>query len=210
MIKIIKKQNNFGFTLTETIVVIAIFTLLALGVTTLFTHIFITSREKTFSLDNLDQARTIANNFTNEIRIASVGNDGAYPITQADDNEIIFYSNYKQADGIIARLHYYLAGNTLYKGTVIPSGSPLSYNLTQESIKMVQNNILNDGSPIFYYYDGDYTGSSSPLPQPVNVNQIKFIEINLDILKQATTTATTTFNVRAGSSVRNLKENLGN
>ena len=192
--------------------VIAIFTLLSLGVTTLFTHIFISSRERLFSIDNIDHARVVATNFTNEIRIASVGNNGAYPINQADDNQIIFYSNYGQATGIIARIRYYISGNSLYKGVVVPTGSPLAYNLAGEKISAVQNNVKNAGLPIFYYYDGDFLGaaSSTPLVQPINVNQIKYVKISFDIYNQATSTATSTFKVSAGSSVRNLKSNLGN
>lgn len=190
-------QKNKAFTLVETVVTIAIFTILAMGVTTLFTHIFVDSRNKNLTLDDLDRTRLIANTFTNEIRIASVGNDGAYPITQADDTEIIFYSNYKQADGIIARFHYYLSDQTLYKGVTLPAGDPLTYQGASESIGSVQENIATTSLPIFFYYDGDYTGSSTPLVQPVNINDIKYVRIDI-------------MGVSAGSSIRNLKENLGN
>lgn len=193
------KKN--GFTLVETIVVISIFTILALGVTTLFSHIFINSRERLVSIDNIDQARLVANNFTNEIRVASVGNDGSYPINQAGDNQIIFYSNYGQAAGIISRIRYYSATSTLYKGVTIPTGSPLIYNLNTEKITAVQNNMISTTTPIFYYYDGNYTGSSTPLIQPINANQVKYVKINLNLDKE---------NISAGASIRNLKTNLGN
>jgi prepilin-type N-terminal cleavage/methylation domain-containing protein len=199
-----------GFTLVETIVVIFIFTILALGATTLFTHIFISSRDKLYSMDNIDYARMVATNFTNEIRVASVGSTGTYPLNQADNSQIIFYSNYKQSPGIVARIRYYLTGSALYKGVVIPSGSPLSYNLALEKIQKVQDNIMNTGQPLFYYYDGNYNGSSTPFTQPINVNLVKYVRINLDIFTQGNTTATTTFNVSAGASIRNLKTNLGN
>jgi prepilin-type N-terminal cleavage/methylation domain-containing protein len=202
--------KNRGFTLTETIVVIFIFTLLAIGVTTLFTNIFVNSRERLSSIDNIDQASLVATKFTNQIRVASVGNDGSYPINQAGDTQIIFYSNYGQATGTIARVRYYLNKNTLYKGVVIPTGTPLSYNLGAESITTVQKDIINFGTPIFYYYNGDYTGSSTPLTQPISINQVKYVQINLDILKKDTKTATTTFTISAGASIRNLKINLGN
>jgi prepilin-type N-terminal cleavage/methylation domain-containing protein len=204
----LNKKN--GFTLTETIVVIFIFTLLSVGITTLFTHIFINSRERLISIDNIDQARLVANSFTNEIRVASVGNDGSYPINQAGDNQVIFYSNYGQAAGIISRIRYYSATSTLYKGVTIPTGSPLTYNLNTEKITTVQNNMISTTTPIFYYYDGNYTGSSTPLTQPVNVNQIKYVRINLNVYKQSTSTDNTIFNISTGASIRNLKTNLGN
>lgn len=207
MIKKNKKES--GFTLIETMVAIFIFTILALGVSSLFTNIFTNSNGRFAAISDIDQAQMVATNFTNEIRIASTGNAGDYPINQASDTQIIFYSSYKQSTGIVARIRYYLSGKTLYKGVVIPSGSPLSYNLSQEKIQDVQNDVSNGGKPIFYYYDGNYNGSSTPLVQPVNVNQVKYVIMNMNILKQPNT-STTTFNISAGASIRNLKTNLGN
>lgn len=160
-------------------------------------------------MDNIDYANAVGANFTNEIRIAQVGSDGAYPIGQAEDKQIIFFSSYRQPVGQVARIHYYLTDNTLYKGVTLPTGDPLTYNLISEKVQAVQNNIVNDASPIFYYYDGNYTGSSTSLLQPVNINQIKYVKINLNILKQNTRTDTTVFSIIAGSAVRNLKNNLG-
>ena len=208
--RIKKNKKEFGFTLVETIVVIGIFTLLAIGTTSLFTHIFISSQDRLASMDSIDYANAVATDFTNEIRVAKIGIDGAYPIGQADDQEIVFYSGYKQNAGQIARLRYYLNLNTLYKGVTIPSGNPLHYDLATEKIQTVENNVASTSAPIFYYYDGDYTGSSTALVQPINLNQIKYVKISLDILKQNTRTDTGTYNVTAGASIRNLKTNLGN
>lgn len=173
-------MNKKGFTLVETIVVIFIFTLLAIGVTTLFTHIFQSSRDRLFAIDNIDQARIVTRDFTNEIRVASVGEDGSYPITLAEDFQIVFNSG--------SPIRYYLASSTLYKEV---AGKKTA----------VQNNVKNTTHPIFYYYNGDYSGTSTPLTSPISINQIKYVKINLEI---------TDFNVTAGASIRNLKTNLGN
>lgn len=205
-----ERKNKKGFTLIETIVVIFIFTLLATGVTTLFTHIFINSSNRLAALDNIDQARVVTSNFTNEIRTASVGNDGSGALNQAGDTQIIFYSDYGQTSGIMARNRYYVATSTLYKGVVLPSGSPLTYNLGTEKIKVLQNNISSSTAQIFYYYDGNYNGSSTPLTQPININDVKYVKINLNILKLNERNSTTNFTVTAGAAIRNLKDNLGN
>jgi prepilin-type N-terminal cleavage/methylation domain-containing protein len=201
-------RKKTGFTLTEIIIVIFVFSILAIGVNYLFTHVFTSSKQRLFSLDNTDQARLVAKNFTNELRIAATGHDGSYAINQAGNTQIIFYSNYGQAPGIIARIRYYHADGILYKGVVVPSGDPLTYNLSQEKTQIVQNDIVNDSQPIFYYYDGNYTGSSTPLVQPVNVNLVKYVKLNLNILKQ-NSQSTTTFKINAGVTIRNLKTNLG-
>lgn len=200
-----------GFTLVETIVVIAIFTLLALGVNTLFTHIFISSSDRMNAINNIDQASAVAARFINEIRVASTGTDGSYALNQASDQQIIFYSNYGQSSSsTVARIRYYSATSTLYKGVTVPTGTPPTYNLGTEKITVIQNQIVNSGQPLFYYYDGNFTGSSTALTQPVNINQVKYVRINFNVLKRDTRTGTTTFTVSAGSSIRNLKTNLGN
>ena len=202
-------MKKHGFTLIETLVVIFIFSILAVGVTTLFTHIFVNSKNQLISMDNVDYANSAVSNFTNELRVAAVGNNGSFPLAQASDTQIIFYSTYKQTPGIVARFRYFLATSTLLEGLIVPTGSPLTYNLAQEKVVTVQNNIANTGEAIFYYYDGDYTGSSTPFAQPINVNRVKYVRISLNILKQSPTVSTSTFTVSAGTSIRNLKTNLG-
>jgi len=66
------------------------------------------------------------------------------------------------------------------------------------------------GNPLFSYYDSNYNGSGNPLTQPVNINVIRFIKINLTVLKDVTPTGSGTFTVSSGASIRNLKTNLGN
>jgi hypothetical protein len=66
------------------------------------------------------------------------------------------------------------------------------------------------GNPLFSYYDGTYNGTGNALSQPVNINVVRFIKINLTVLKDAVQNGTSTFTVTAGASIRNLKTNLGN
>ena len=212
----LKKKNNCkikldsGFTLVETMTVIFIFSLLALGISGLSNVIFKDIRQNMSSLGDLDNARAVAADFTNEIRTASYGNDGGYPLYQVGDSQIIFYSNDNQSPGVMTKIRYFLVDDTLKKGVTIPTGSPLNYNSLLEKVTTVQDDITNGNTPIFYYYDGSYTGSSStsPLSQPVNVNQVKYVLIKMNILKVNTNSSNNTFTVSAGASIRNLKTNL--
>lgn len=207
--KIIKKTST-GFTLVETLVTIGIFVILMLGITILFKNIYVTSNQQSLSLETTDQARLELFNFTNEIRNATNGNDGSYPIIQADNAQVVFFSSFGATDNNINRIRYYVVNSTLYKGTTIPTGSPKTYNLSTETVLPVVTNIAATTSSIFYYYDGNYDGTSTPLTQPVNVNQIKFVKMNLTITKQDARNSTSTFSVIAGGAIRNLKTNLGN
>ncbi len=187
-----------------------VFTILMAGASALFISIFRTSTQQSLVIDTADQARKVVFNFTNELRSASSGNEGSYPLNLASTSQIIIFSSYGAVGQNIHRIRYFVATSTLYKGVVVPTGNPLVYNLGSEKVVAVQKGLANGSVPVFYYYDGNYGGTSTPLSQPVNINQVKFVKMNLVLLKQDTKNATTTYPISAGGSIRNLKTNLGN
>jgi type II secretory pathway component PulJ len=199
-----------GFTLVEALVAITFFIFLEIGVTTVIQNMYKNYNQQSAALNNADLARKVTFGFASEIRNSASGNDGAYSLNQAGDSQIIFYSNADSNGAIAKRIRYYLSGNTLYKGIVTPTGNPLTYNLSSEVVSSVETNLVNGTAniPVFSYYDSDYDGNASPLAQPVNVNQVKFVKINLAILNQIGKNSVT-FTISAGAALRNLKTNLG-
>ena len=79
-----------------------------------------------------------------------------------------------------------------------------------ESVKVVATGISNSGSPLFYYYDGNYNGNTSALAQPVNINQVRFVKMSLMVLNNIKQNDTSKFSISAGSAIRSVKDNLGN
>jgi prepilin-type N-terminal cleavage/methylation domain-containing protein len=203
----IGSDSKKGFTLVEVIVTIFIFSLLAVGLVALVSNMFTNSNKQSLLLSGSDQARKVANGFTNEMRNATIGNTGAYSIGQADNQTLVFYSNIDNAPDI-ERIRYFVQSGTLRKGITKYAGG--TYNPASETVTTVQNDLGNGATPVFYYYDGDYDGTTeTPLAQPVNINQIKYVKINLMIINRGGQTNTRTYNVTAGAAVRNLKTNLG-
>lgn len=195
----------------ETIIAIAVFVFLMAGVASLFKELITGYKQKDKAINNVDQARALEFTFGNELRNAGYGNDGSYPLNQAGNTQIIFFSNYRaNSTSTMNRIRYFVASTTLYKGVVVPTGNPLSYNLSNESTTTVLSDLTSSTTPVFYYYNGNYAGTSSPLAQPINVNQVKFIKMNLVVLKQDVKNSVTSFVVSSGSTIRNLKTNLGN
>jgi len=204
------KNIQSGFTLVETIMTIFIFSVIMLGTSLMLRDILANTRQQYGVIDSVDGARRVANNFVKEIRNGTYGANGAYPINQATGTQLIFFSSASNTSGVISKIRYYISNNTLYKGVTNPAGSPLSYNGQTETITTLLTKMSLGSNSLFYYYDGNYDGQGSPLTSPVNINQIKFVKINLTVLKQLTATSNTTFTVSAGASIRNLKINLGN
>jgi prepilin-type N-terminal cleavage/methylation domain-containing protein len=207
MASLSQKKQSKGFTLVEMLTTIFIFSTIIGGVTLLLQNILKSSQQQPLALETVDQARIVTANFVNELRNANSGNDGSYALNQAADAQIIFYSTYGSATSTQTnRLRYYVSGTTLYKGVTTPNGNPLSYNPASEKTTTLINNIRNASTPVFYYFNG----SSTPLVQQVNLNDVKFVEMNLIIPTQDVRGATTTFTVTAGATIRSLKTNLGN
>lgn len=198
-----------GFTIIEVMVSVLIFTLLALGIIQLVSSMVSTGNKTTTFATSSDQARKLSFQIMNELRNAVTASTGSYALNLANDQELIFFSN---VDGgtDIERVRYYLSNEKLYRGVVKASGNPLIYNLGSETTAVVQNDVANGGIPLFYYYADTYDGSGNFLAQPVNITQVKFIELNLQVYNKGGVTNTNYYTITAGGSIRSLKTNLGN
>lgn len=197
-----------GFTLIEMIVAVAIFAILSVGVITLVASVFTDSTRQGRSLANADQTRKLSNQIMQELRNAIQASNGAYPIAAANAQELTFYSN---VDGgtDIERVRYFVQSGALRRGIVKQSGNPPVYTGTENS-QVVQNDVANGAAPIFYYYNNSYDDNTDvPLNQPVNIAQVTYIRMNIDVLKRTGTSTTDKFTVSAGTALRSLKTNLG-
>lgn len=202
------KQLQNGFTLIEIVVVVAIFTILALGVMGLVGSVFIDSTRQGTALANADQTRKLSNQIMQELRNSTSGSNGAYAIATTNDQELTFYGN---VDGgtDIERVRYFLQNGKLMRGVVKQSGSPPVYTGAETS-RAVQNDVANGATPIFYYYNNTFDDSTDvALTQPVNIAQVTYIRMNIIVLKKTSTSTTNTFTVSAGAALRSLKTNLG-
>jgi Tfp pilus assembly protein PilV len=203
-----KINNSSGFTLIEMMVAIFGFVLIIWGLVGLYSNIFVTSSQQTGLLADADYARKLVFKIANEIRNGQTGSNGAYLLNTAGDQQIVFYSN-ADIGADVERIRYYTSGGILYKGVTEYNGA--TYNTTTEVSTIVQKDLANGSNPIFYYYDGTYTGSSTQasLTQPVSLINVKFIKVSLQIFNKAGVKKTNTYTVTSSAAIRNLKTNLG-
>jgi prepilin-type N-terminal cleavage/methylation domain-containing protein len=199
-----------GFTLVETLVTIAIFGLVMIATGSLLRTIFLNTTTNPNALNAVDQAESASNTFVNQVRDAAYGNDGSYPLNQASTTQIIFFSPYGTAGSTtVDRIRYFASSSTLYEGITAPTGS--TYNTANEKVKAVVTGISGNGtSTIFYYYTGSYAGTTSPLSQPVNLNQVVYITMTFNVQLGEIHGATSSSTISTGAAIRNLKTNLGN
>jgi len=194
-----------GFTIIEIIVAIAITGIL---VTILADFMQQSLQMQTFITEQsqaISEAQIGSELFAKELREATSADTGAYIIEEATENSIIFYSDI-DTDVTIEKVHYYLDGNSFKKGTIEPTGIPLVY-AGPETISIISNSIVNDGTPIFTYYNENYPIDAISLPYPTDVTSITLAKINLEINVNPEKVPDT-YTVETYVQLRNLKNNL--
>ena len=203
------KNFSAGFTLIEVTVAIFGFSLIIWGLVGLVSGLLTSSGQQAGLLSDQDQARRLAFAMATELRNGQTGSSGAYTLDTAGAQQLIYYSN-ADLDPGVERIRYFVQNGKLWKGVTEYNGS--SYDLSKEQTIAVQNNLANGAAAVFYYYDGSYSGSSTQaaLSQPVNVTQVKFVKISLQVFNKAGVKNTNTYTITAGAAIRNLKTNLAN
>ena len=187
-----EKNNYLGMTIVEMMIAIAIFTI---GITG-FTQLFVNSWKNNHFVFEMGQtSATVSQGLStigDYIKRVRQGDNGAYPIILARDNELTVYCDYNK-DGTTERLHFYKEaytynGNSFYRimmGIRIPSTTlPKTYASGDASVVTVINNIMNDTStPIFYYFDRNYAGASGQLAlsTPANITDVRLVKVYLKI-----------------------------
>jgi len=203
-----KKLSSIGFTLIEVLVVMAITGVLGLGVLSL-QYVMSESQVSLFkNYTNVEEANNNISTLVREIRNTQHGENGAYPLNKADNQELIFYSDYDY-DGQAERVRYYLDNTQFSKGVIEPVGSPATYPVDQEKTKVLSENVRNDTTPIFYYYNGDWPTDTvnNPLNTPTRLSETKLMKVYLEINTQANQPERN-YILESYVQLRSLKQNL--
>jgi prepilin-type N-terminal cleavage/methylation domain-containing protein len=169
-----------GFTLVETMVALMIMALVSTVIFLLWRMVTSNYTHGYEEVVQMDEVTTSVRRMVNELREARDGDDGAYPLNTVLDNEIIFYSDVDN-DTKTERVHYVLAGNTLRRGLVEPTGDPPSYNLGSEQWKTISTIVNNSGVAMLTYYNNNYPGDvvNNPLIASARLLNTRAIKIHL-------------------------------
>lgn len=144
-----------------------------------------------------------------EIRGACQSDSGAYPLQEADENELIFFADIDE-DGITERVHYYKESEFLKKGVSRPSGNPTVYPANDETVTTITGHVANTAlEPLFFYYNTNYPAdqANNPLAAPVSpLSDIRLVKVDL-YFNLDPNRAPDNIRLESFVELRNLKDN---
>lgn len=198
-----------GFSILEVIIVMAIAVVILFSLSSFRTNFNVIDTllsQELQSRQDLDDSMQI---MTTEIRSAAPSSLGAYPIDAAATSSLAFYSDMYR-NGTFERVRYFLSSSTLYKGVIVPGGNPLVYATSSELVSAVATSItVTTSTPLFTYYDANYTGTSSssaPMSYPVNIQSVRLVQVQFyAAIQGSSSTVPQLFSSMI--SIRNLRSN---
>jgi competence protein ComGC len=200
----IKSKN--GFTIVEVLTSVFVLSLIVLLVGSFQKNVFSLNSIIQSGLTIQQEGRKALKTIIPEIRSISSSSAGAYPLAEVQQNSITFYSDI-DGDGLKERLRYFLDGDILKRGVLKPTGSPAQYILENEVVTEFVHNIANGTTSIFSYYDTNYDGMTDPLSDPVNILDVRLVEVTL-IMDGNGSKSPAPVTLKSKASMRNLKDNL--
>lgn len=193
-----------GLTIIEMIVTISVTTIIFGAIVSSVIYFYRTNSNVMEQSLHVNSARRGIEMTVRDIREAAYGDDGSFPIIAMGANSFSFFSDIDR-DSLTERIRYSLSGTNLLKGVTNPSGSPLSYPLSDDETLIVSDAVRNDEEDIaiFRYYDN--TGVE--ITDYTQVSDVAFVTVTL-IININPIRKPDEFTLRSSATLRNLKVNL--
>lgn len=170
-----RSSTSKGFTLTETLVVVALVALVGYGLQYAIQYFYRANAYVLQSTAALNSARLGVTTVASNLREATYGDDGAYLIASAATSSITFYGDIDK-DGGVERVKAYLLNGTLYRVVTNAGGNPPTYTGQVSATTTVVAYVRNGTStPVFRYYNA----SGSELTGSINVSQIRSVQMTV-------------------------------
>ncbi len=188
-------------TLIETVVWIAIFTMIMLVLTQSLLYFYRINRYTLQEEEAISSSQHAMNIVVQALRTASYSNNGAYPVISIAPNQVSFYANVTKNDPLIQQVRFFVQGTSLLEGIIEPSGDPLSYATSSEVLTTLSTYVQNltFATSTFIYYDQN----GNLITNMANYNAMRFVTINL-IVDVSTTSLPTSLDLMSSAALRNL------
>lgn len=194
-----------GLTLVEMVVLIGIYTVLLLAVSSSIVTLYGYNSYALEQGNEVDNARRGITEWNRDVKEMTTAEDGTWPLAIIEPHRLGYYSD-TDLDDQVEYVEYELVGTTLYKHTHNAIGTPATYDLTTPDQTVILSEYVQNalqGTSTFFYFDDTDTSITSSSP----VIDVRFITmqliVNIDPLRNPGE-----FMLRSSLAPRNLKDNL--
>lgn len=201
-------KNLKGYTLIELLMTIAL-TAIVISLSVFILTYYL--RNYTFSFTQqqiVNEGQTTFMQLIRNIREIRTGENGSWPIIDAQDTSFTFYSDVTN-DGRADRVRFYVENNQLKRGIIEPTLPPVTYPIINEKISVVADHIDTSLGPIFTYYNNNWPNDTinNPLPVDQRLYSTSFVNIKIYILIDSNDKSAP-YEISSGVMLKNLKTNL--
>ncbi len=190
-----------GFTLIETLVLLAVFTIIVMAIVSSLRFVYKGQRFAFEQADATRSARTGIERAVRDLRETSYADDGAYPIVAMATSSVTFYSDFDN-DNKIERIRYFLDGTDFKRGIVESAGDPPMYTTSTEVVTTVSDNVRNTavGVPLFTLYDK----AGAVVSDFSEIDELAFVLVRI-VVNLHPERAPDDFELRSSAALRNIK-----
>ena len=174
-------RNFRGFTLVEMLIVITITGFVGLALTTMIVSFYRNNAYLIQATSAIDSAhRGLKTSFI-DLREASYGDDGSYPLLSVATSSITFFSDV-DGDGSVEKIHLYLQEGVFYRGITDSTSTPPTYVGQREATTTIATYVRNSSStPLFRYFDDNGTelaSSTIPIASIRSISTAVMVDLN--------------------------------
>lgn len=196
------RSSSAGLSLVETLVVVALFTVLMFAIMTSVASFYSFNAYTIAQAYQVAEGRRGMERLVRDIREMTYADNGTFPLARMEDNLIGFYSDIDRDDSV-EYVEYELSGAVLQKRIYNATGSPPTYVSTPDETQTLSEYVQNQSQsiPTFTYYDGE----GNPATATSTVTDITYVEaqiiVNIDPIRDPGE-----FVLRSSAALRNLTE----
>ena len=200
------KNKKTGFTLVETIVVVALFTVLMLVVTNSINSMYRYNSYTFAQAYQVQNARKGIQTLVRDIREMTFADDGSFPLARMESDLIGFYSDIDKDNSVEYVEYELVASTTLHKRIYNATGSPPVYDTSTPDKTFILSEYVQNiiqGTSTFSYFNNVGTQVSSS----TNLVDVRYITaqiiVNIDPIRDPGQ-----YMLRSSAALRNIKDNL--
>lgn len=196
-----RRLHNSGMTLVETVVVLALFSVLSIAIMTVVSSFYRYNAYTVAQAYQVDNARRGVELLVRDLREMTYSDSGAFPLVERATSSVKFYSDIDR-DNSVELVEYELVDQTLFKYIYEASGVPAVYPSEPSRTETLSEHVHNDLESVvmFTYYD-----NQGAVLLGTGVSEVRHVDValvvNVDPIREPGK-----YHLRSSASLRNLKE----